>query len=72
MLDILTLPDTVPYMQEEVTAVILHNQKDRWLFFLTVSIPQYNEAYTNSHWLALLDGSRAVHSKHKITQTCIM
>lgn len=51
MLDILTLPDTVPYMQEDVTAVILHNQKDRWLFFLTAWIPQYTEAYTNSHYL---------------------
>jgi len=43
-------------------------------FFLIVLISQYTEAYTstNSHWLALLDRSRAVHLKHKITQTCIM
>lgn len=28
-----TLPDNVPYMQEDVTAMLLHNQKDRWLIF---------------------------------------
>jgi hypothetical protein len=47
-------------------------EKTSGYFFLTVLISQYTEAYTNSHWLTLLDGSGAVHLKHKITQTCIM
>jgi hypothetical protein len=65
MLDTLTFHATVSYMKEDITSVIFITKKTCGYFFLTVFIPQYTEAYTNSNWLALFDGSRAVHLKHK-------
>lgn len=49
MLDTLTFPDTVSYMQEDVTSVIFITEKTGGYFFLTVFIPQYTEIYTNSN-----------------------
>lgn len=39
LLDTLTFPDTVSYMQEDITSVIFITEKAGGYFFLTVFIP---------------------------------
>jgi hypothetical protein len=51
-----TLPDTVPYMQEDVTTVLLHNQKDRWLFFsYCLDTPIYLNIQIPTGWHYLME-----------------